>query len=202
MKKNLMLIIVAVILGSCDMEKQYQHDADIMRLRHLKYYVDLLKEYKKQTGHWPFQSNSNIQTYVNILNDWQYKLDQSPPFSHRKYSVCELHKEIEAGINRKVLFKFDPQRKPVGRPNFYVYMTEDTLAFFSVHLSKPLCGATQLGESYFKIEVTNGDSTRPGTLNMDCLLNSEAFKQAISENLYRDKWFNKIDIEDTAKWCN
>ena len=62
------------------LEKELQDDCDIVRLNHLKYYGELLEEYKIKTGHYPFQENSQTQIYAFIYNNIQkeYASDTNP----------------------------------------------------------------------------------------------------------------------------
>ena len=62
------------------MLKPFQDDADIYRLRHIKYYGELIEEYKKKTGKIPFQGEASVPINVFIANSKQqsYIKDDNP----------------------------------------------------------------------------------------------------------------------------
>ena len=97
----------------------YQHDADIVRLKHLKYLGSIIEEYKAKTEKYPLQNNTSIQNYVHIASPLQQKYAQDgPPFEHIKTDVSKFQSELEKGLGRKVNMLFDTQLVPVNK-NFF-----------------------------------------------------------------------------------
>ena len=67
------LLIAANSYALFGMESSYQHDADIFRLRHLKYYGENIQEYHEKTGEYPLQGESEKPNYVHIAAPHQQK---------------------------------------------------------------------------------------------------------------------------------
>ena len=52
--------------------KVFQDDADIYRLRHLKYYGGLIEEYHDMIGEYPFENEAEIPVYVFVANSQRF----------------------------------------------------------------------------------------------------------------------------------
>ena len=134
----------------------FQDDADIYRLRHLKYYGELIEEYKATTGKYPFQHIAKVPLYVFIAHDKQIEnTKQENPNPHEIITFEELIKEIEDKLGRKIDQFFDPQYVPVNKPNYYMYMIRNNQYFFAVHVSKYYEFSTKIADNYYKVEVSN-----------------------------------------------
>lgn len=176
----------------------YQHDADIFRLRHLKYYGELIKEYHTKTGRYPLQGASEHQNYVYLAAPHQKKYIQgSPPQQHEVTDVEAFRKELEAGLSRKVDLKFDPQKVPIGAPNFYIYMIEDDAFYLAVHLYNERLFCNPLDKHYHKLEITNGESGHQGLWNVDALMTDPSFITALNETPHKNGWF--LHLEEKYK---
>ncbi|MDD4295131.1 MAG: hypothetical protein PHP69_06430 [Candidatus Omnitrophica bacterium] len=138
------------------MLKPFQDDADIYRLRHVKYYGELIEEYQKKVGKLPFQGEADVPINVFIANSEQeqYVKDENP-FPHETRSCKSFIEELEKGLGRKIDEYYDPQFAPVDKPNFYIYMVEDDTYYFAVHISQYYGFAYKVGEHYYKVEITN-----------------------------------------------
>ena len=70
MKQTLILIASLTLATNAfalfGMEEKYQHDADIFRLRHIKYFGNLIEEFHQKTGAYPLQGKSKHPHYVHI----------------------------------------------------------------------------------------------------------------------------------------
>lgn len=79
--RGIILMAVLMFFGSvffgCAVNpfEAYQKDADVIRLRHLKYLGGIVEEYKMKTGKYPLQGETKSQNYVFIVNT--YKSDSS-----------------------------------------------------------------------------------------------------------------------------
>lgn len=137
-------------------EKELQDNCDIVRLKHLKYYAELIEEYKSKTGHYPFQEKSQTQIYAFIYNNQQKKYaSDTNPDKHKLISPQDFFTELEKGLDRKINQMYDPQYAPTCRPIFYMYMIQDDTYYFAVHLSKYYPFSKRVDKNYYKVEVSN-----------------------------------------------
>ncbi len=181
-----------------NMDEKYQHDADIFRLRHLKYFGELIAEYHRKTGKYPLQGKSAHQNYVYIAAPHQQKyVKAGPPHKHEVTDVEAFREELEKGLGRKTDLKFDPQKVPVGGPNFYIYMIEGDSFFFAVHLYNDHSFTNPVSNHYHKIEITNKDFNRRGVWKYKILLADKAFQKAIGEKPYKEGFF--LHLEEQYK---
>ena len=175
------------------MDKEYQHDADIYRLNHMKYFGELFKEYYKKTGKYPLQGQNEAQHYVFIAAPHQQKYAQDVP---EQFIVTDLEKfrtVLEKGLGRKVEFKFDPQKVPVGAPNFYIYMIEGDSFFFAVHLYSERTFTNPVGKHYHKLEITNEEPNRRGLWKFDVLLKDKSFQKEMNKEPYKKGWMDQLE---------
>jgi hypothetical protein len=178
------------------MEESYQHDADIFRLRHLKYYGTLIQEYHERMGKYPLQGQSEYQNYVHIAAPHQKKYaSRRPPFTHTFTDVETFRDELEEGLGRKINLKFDPQKVPVTAPNFYIYMIDDGTFYFAIHLYNERSFANALGEHYHKVEITNQSMPRRGQWQLDALLKDPDFLSAIDEEPHKEEFFKQLELK-------
>ena len=197
--KRLVAILSLVCIASNSfalfgMEKKYQHDADIYRLRHLEYFGNLIEEYHDKTGRYPLQGESELQNYVHIAAPHQQKYVRGgPQYKHDVTDVEMFRKVLEEGLGRKVDFKFDPQKVPAGAPNFYIYMIEGDSFFFAVHLYNEHSFARPIGKHYHKVEITNETPQRRGLWKFDELLEDETFQKALKETPYKSEWMDHLE---------
>ena len=175
------------------MENQYQHDADIFRLRHLKYYGELLEEYHKKTGTYPLQGDSEGQHYVLVAAPHQKKYTDGLPEELPVTDVESFRAVLKKGLGRDIEFKFDPQKVPVDAPNFYIYMIEGDTFFFAVHLYHRRSFSNPLGRHYHKLEITNAEPNRKGLWKMEALLKDRDFQKALNEKPHKADFFQDLE---------
>ena len=175
----------------------YQHDADIFRLRHMKYFGALIEEYYKKTGKYPLQGLSKAQHYVFIAAPHQERYVQDVPAQFAVTGLEEFRSVLEKGLERKVEFKFDPQKVPVEAPNFYLYMINGESFFFAVHLYKARSFTNSIGKNYHKLEITNEEPNRRGLWNYEQLIDDKGFKSAINEKPNKETFF--LNLEEKYK---
>lgn len=137
-------------------DPSYQHDADIMRLRHLWYLGSLIEEYHHKTGRYPLEGKANVANYVYIASPTQLRGIQNKPPEKHVVTSQEIFKDVlEHGLKREVGMTFDPQLIPVNKPNFYMYMIRDDQYFLAVHLHDGEGLGNKLGPHSYKVEVSN-----------------------------------------------
>ncbi len=223
-KKNVLIIIfliiaffIAIFVFYQKTEKKFQEDADIVRLRHLKYYSDIIEEYKEKTGKYPLQDRTivtnyqasftedqknqikTLPVYVEIANEWQEdeakKYNDAIPFSHYNGNDKEFFYEIEKGLGRRVDEYYDPQKKPSGRPNFYVYVVnEDGDYYFAVHTYQEYPFGLYLAKNYYKIEVSNSTSNQQSILSNE-LFSREEYISESQKELKKSEFFSNLENE-------
>jgi hypothetical protein len=179
------------------MDKEYQHDADIFRLRHLKYFGELFKEYHQKTGKYPLQGDSETQHYVLLAAPHQQKYAKGTPEQFKVTDVESFRSVLTKGLGRNIEFKFDPQKVPVGAPNFYIYMIEGDSFFFAVHLYSGRSFTNPLGKHYYKLEITNEEPNRRGLWQLETLMKDKDFQVAINEKPQKEDFF--LDLEEQYK---
>ncbi len=112
--------------------KSFQKDADIVRLKHLKYYGELLEKYYAIKGKYPFQGKDTNQIYVDIANDKQEKATKEEPIPQVTVPLSDFITEIEATLGHEIEEYYDPQYGADYKPNFYMYMVTQNVYFFAI----------------------------------------------------------------------
>ena len=176
---------------------EYQHDADIVRLKHLKYWGGIIEEFKEKNGHYPLENYSPIQNYVYIASPSQQQYAKGePPYEHTETDITRFKEVLENGLGRKIDLPFDPQLFPVNKPNFYVYITVWDRYFFSVHLHDGEGFGRKLGPYYYKAEISNVAIPERNVFAYKDLLSNEAFKDRIDDSYIHFKQLKNPEQAD------
>lgn len=171
-------------------EKELQDNCDIVRLKHLKYYAELIEEYKLKTGHYPFEGQSEIPVYAFIYNKKQKKYaSDTNPNKHKLISPQDLFTELEKGIGRKIDQLYDPQYAPTCRPIFYIYMIQNDTYYFAIHLSKYYSFSKRIDKNYYKVEVSNKNDPANKFYTIDELSADQKYIEAVSVPLQKEGYF-------------
>ncbi len=183
--------LVALCLGACiakgAAEEEYQASADSYRLAHLVHYAELLSDYHEKTATYPFMGDSDLPTYVHLANDEQVAFTKpGPPYEHRVIEVADFFDELERGLGREVDEYYDPQYRPTGRPNFYVYMVVEEQYFFAVHFHREFGFASPVAPNYNKVELTNRPEVAPHLRTWEQLQSEPEFIAAVAEGVDRN----------------
>ncbi|WP_417764955.1 hypothetical protein [Shewanella chilikensis] len=159
-----------------------QHDFDIARLNDLEVLSGYIEQYHSITGKYPFQGEVDYPHYVHIATQEQQKYAQGgPPYEHKKTPSSDLLRELVSVLGDEISVPFDPQRMPVNKPNFYIYMVVDDVYFLAVHLHNDFPFAQKVANYYYKVEVTsNAIGNRPGTWLRADLLSDPQYIEAAS----------------------
>jgi hypothetical protein len=170
--------------------EDFQKDADIVRLQHLKHYGDLIEEYHVKTGKYPFEGTAKVPVYVHIANDHQANYAKNgPPSPHKRISNADFIAELENGLGRTIKERYDPSFAPRNKPNFYIYMANEDCYFFAVHLHEPYPFAKKVADNYHKAEISNVANHINGACSPKLLFESAEFKAATQKPLNKPGFF-------------
>ena len=182
MKKLVVLAGLFLLLSTfgCT-SKAFQSDADIYRMKHLKYYGELIEEYKAKVGKYPFEGMENKPIYVFVANSKQEKyVRDDNPNPHHRYDLKVFIQTLEEGLGRQIDEYYDPQFAPDSKPNFYIYMQAGKQFYFAVHLSQGYGIAKKVAEGYYKLEITDEPIAMYGLFGLSELVKNEYFNEAIN----------------------
>ena len=198
--KLLLPIFIMVMFGSCaSMEKQYQNDADIYRIKHLNYYGNLIDEYYEKNDVYPFEKKYDAPAYVFIANKKQQEyFNDSDPQKHYQISTSDFFAELESGLNRKVEEYYDPQLIPSYRPVFYIYMIDKNVFYFAVHFNSPNKFTKYIAKNYYKFELSNETDERYKLFAYKDLISNPDYNKLLNKEAKKNGWFKHQ--EETYKY--
>ena len=127
MKVIVFVLVAAILISGCSENptKQYQEDADLIRLEHLEYWTQLLDEYHELKGHYPFQKTiertDNIVLVKIVTNqqlnylsvggvNYDKRLDNNPSGFFKEQSVKDFVAALEQALGREIEEKYDIQK--------------------------------------------------------------------------------------------
>lgn len=202
MKQKILVMMIFSLIsfyGYCSgsAEDDYQSDADIIRLQHFNYYIDLINQYYIEKNEYPFSSQFDAPAYVFIATEKQasYIKDNNPD-KHYTIDDSIFFLELEKVLNKEINEKYDPQKVPNGRPNFYIYMIDGYDYFFAVHLANGNTFTKQIGKKYFKIEASNLSSEKYKLYTFQQLLNNNEFIKLFSQSPKKAGFFEDLEEEN------
>ncbi len=174
----------------------FQHDADVIRLQDLKYWVNLIEEYQQKTGKYPFQGLSDKPIVVKVATPMQQadSKDYPPPPAITR-TMKEFVQTLEKGLGREINEYYDPQYKADVKPNFYIYMVDNNSYYFAIHTNQsyPFSRAV-LPPYYNKIEVSNipQSGTCPLIVTAKSLFNNKVYQdKSNSKHIEKATFFQK-----------
>jgi hypothetical protein len=95
------------------MEDRYQADADIVRIKHFDYYAQLLNEYYRKAGKYPFQHEKEYPVYVFLLTSFQEKyFKDTNPYMHYTVDDKYFFDELSRVLGRDIYEKYEPKKYP------------------------------------------------------------------------------------------
>jgi len=137
--------------------KQFQEDADLLRLEHLEYWTQVIEEYYKVKGHYPLQkkiqnkgkmilvkiATKQQMRYLSVEGDKYYKrLDYNSTGYFQDVGVKEFVATIESALTREIVEKYDIQKVPTSSPvGYYYFATNDGYLLWVTCIT---CGVTQV----------------------------------------------------------
>jgi hypothetical protein len=176
--------------------ESYQHDADIVRLKDIKLLGSYIKEFHQKTGKYPLEGKSKQSNYVHLATEEQRKhIQGGPPSPHIVTALSEFVEELETGLGRKIPIPFDPQRAPVNKPNFYIYMIRGKIYYFAVHLHEAFPFARKIAPYYYKLEISNHPNPTNQIWEYDALIENREFIAAISREMNKPGYFQHLRNE-------
>ena len=192
-----MVVVALLLLPFAPAFPDFQSDADVIRLRHLAHYSELIEEYRERQGHYPFAGRyPEIPTYVLIANQEQESSTNSKnPNEHRRIEDSEFFAELSTVLEREVEERYDPQYVARHRPNFYIYMVVRGEFFFAVHLNQELPFASKVGPHYNKVEVSSVPTDSNKALAIDTLQADPTFRKLVDTELPKQGFFDLRQTE-------
>lgn len=185
-------LAIFLFVGCSKTSTKFQKDADVVKLRHLKHYGELLERYHRITGKYPFQGQKDVPIYVYFANDEQIEFTkQGPSYPHVVIPFKEFVKEIESVLGKEINEYYDPQYRPDYKPNFYAYMIDHDTYFFAVHVHQPYPFAKKVAEHYYKIELSNHPNPQNQAVSLDQLLNSSEFQAELNRTVSKEGFFKE-----------
>ena len=201
MKKMLLctfcFVLAACTSGPMQLDRiqaynDFQNDADIIRLQHLKYYGDLIEEYYDVTGEYPFMDEADIPLYVFVANRQQYSSTrQKPPYPTKEKSFKDFVALLEQGLGRSIDEYYDPQYAGDYKPNFYMYMANQGTYFFAIHQHNEYPFSKPVARHYNKIEISNRPTPQNGAVPARKLLAHEQLKYYSSQPVQKEAFFRE-----------
>jgi len=202
MKKIIVIasIIAFIVVGGYGIsvrlskgEDDFQKGADIVRAQHLKYYAELIEEYKVKTGTYPFMEDAEVPIYVFIATRRQLPEgypQQQLPFEHKMGSVKHFFNLLEKGLQREIPEYYDPQYAGAGgRPNYYMYVANQGTYFFAVHFKKEMFFTKKVAENYYKVDVSNTPTEMNQAKNALDLVRSKEFLNLVNQPIEKDEFW-------------
>lgn len=173
--------------------KRYQHDMDIVRLNDLKVIGAWIEEYKRKLGHYPLQGLSSKANYVLIATrEQQQYIRGGPPQVHITTNVRDFIAVLEKGLGRKIELPFEPQRRAVNKPAFYIYMIQGQTYYLAVHLHNEYSFTRKVADFYYKAEIGNEPYIQKKIWSYKALMNNPDYKKAVSRKMYKPGYIKNL----------
>lgn len=168
----------------------FQNDADIVRLKHLQYWVNLIEEYHAKTGKYPFQDEANVPIYVIIATPRQQIPRSQMPKDIVTKSMHAFVKTLETGLGRTINEYYDPQFEKDYKPNFYMYMINKGVYNFAIHTHQRYYFGKNIAPNYNKVEVSNVYNPSANLIVTPTILfDSDYYKEMSQKPLQKPKFF-------------
>lgn len=202
MFKRIILAAALLFIGlsACSRTSvDFQSDADIIRLRHLEYYGNLLDEYHAKTNTYPLFGTADVPIYSFVASPEQYDdIQGGPPYPHKVVDFAVLVTELERILGRELKEYYDPQYAPDYKPNFYIYMVDGNIFNFAVHTHQTYPFSNPVRQGYNKVEITNNTNGSPHLIKTADLLSLNAFKRAKSQKVSKPAFFKAREVKFLA----
>lgn len=189
--------LICLVISACSgTSSSFQSDADIIRLKHLEYYGNLLLEYNAKTGTYPFIGEIDVPAYVHIASPHQKDdIQGGPPFEHRTADFKYLVEEFESVLGRDIEEYYDPQYEPNSKPNFYIYMVDKESYYLAIHTHEAFPFSNPIAKGYNKVEITNNPVGSSHLKDPKVLFASSDFRTAASKEISKPNFFKQRETE-------
>ena len=220
MRSNIVIIIIALFLSACSENQinQFQEDADLIRIEHLEYWTELLKQYHQVKGYYPFQEElkkSDDIVLVKIATKQQMEylsaggsnydkhLDNNQTGYFKERSVREFVTELEKVLGREIEEKYDIQKVPTSSPvGYYYFSSKDG---YLVWVTCITCGVTQVStllmDGYTPtVNIVSigmvGKVTK--ALTKEEMLNHPTYKSWVSRSFHKDGYVHALVSDNSS----
>jgi len=190
-------VFLGLFLSACSATSQnFQKDADIIRLKHLEYYGNLLLEYNAKTGTYPFMGEINVPAYIFVASPHQKDdIKGGPPYEHKTAEFKYLVEEFRTVLGRDIKEYYDPQYEPDSKPNFYIYMVDGNTYNFAIHTHEEFPFSNPISKGYNKVEITNNPNGKSHLVDPQTLFANDDFRNASSRQISKPKFFASRESE-------
>ncbi len=218
--RSVFIVLVSGFLMSCvslgNLERQYQNDADIIRLEHLQYWTALVEEYNQKSGQYPFQNMLQTEKEIGLVKiatkqQRQYLSPGTPKYNSKfdnnvnkrftEYSVKKFILELENVLGRTIDEKYDIQKVPTSSPvGYFYFVTSDGYLFWVTCIT---CGVTHISTLLMDgftptvnivSEGMKGNVTK--ALTRDEMISHSTFKNWIKRKPYREEYVRQLVKEN------
>ncbi len=206
------LVLFAQPLDLKEMGKKFQHDADLIRLDHLKHWTGLVEEYYKIKGQYPFQNKLMHSNEIGIVkiatkfqrtylspgsSNYREKLDFNANNRFKEISVSDFVIELQNVLGKEIFEKYDIQKVPTSSPiGYHYFFTNDGYLIWTTCIT---CGVTQISTLLYdgytptvNIVSQNMKSQVTKALLRDEMLSHPTFKKWISKPYYQEVYVKKL----------
>lgn len=193
-----------------------QEDFDKIRVDHLFVIFDLVSEFHRETGKYPFQvAGSELPVFVIIQTEEQEKthggkvplfldleirLERGLPFEKPNRvdvkSLEEFETELTRGLKRTVQLPKDPQKVPINKPSVYLYNYFAGVFEITAFLHHDTSFTRPIGEFYNKITLSNYSDPSVAIWNQEQLKNQEDFRIFFSIPFNKGGYTLKTEVLD------
>ena len=204
--------------GTANAFRQFQEDADLIRLEHLEYWTDIIDKYYQVKGSYPFQNE--VQNNDNIVltkiatkqqmqylssggNKYQKRLDNNQSGFFKERSVKEFVAEIETVLGHEIEEKYDIQKVPTSSPVGYYYFTRKD--GYLIWVTCITCGVTQISTLLFDgyTPTVNIGSKGPAgkvtkALTREKMLSHPIYKSWVSRPFHRGEYLQNL-VKETSR---
>ncbi|MBN1756722.1 MAG: hypothetical protein JW863_00295 [Chitinispirillaceae bacterium] len=184
MKKAVVIVLfLAAIFLSCNGEKSNpeQEDFDRIRLNHLNYLFETVREYAAVKGAVPFAAESDTVPVVVI-----FETEEQAERHNGKYPIIvhletrfpeadsvekpqrvaikkadELYRELKTALNTGVISVTDPQALPGKKPCLYIMTIYKNVFDVTTFLHNPLPFTRKLAQGNNKVSLTSAKKSYP-----------------------------------------
>jgi hypothetical protein len=214
MKSKILVILFVSFISACSANpmKQFQEDADLIRLEHLEYWTEVIEEFYKVKGHYPLQKeiqNSGKMVLVKIATKQQMRylsvggdkydkrLDNNQTGYFQDVGVKQFVAAIESALGREIEEKYDIQKVPTSSPvGYYYFATNDGYLLLVTCIT---CGVTQVSTLLMDgftptvnivSEGMQGKVTK--ALTREDMLNHPMYKSWVSRPFHKSEYVHNL----------
>jgi hypothetical protein len=218
---NLKILVVLFIffISACSgiPMKQFQEDADLIRLEHLEYWTEIIDKYYKIKGNYPFQGevkNSEDIVLVKIAtkqqmqylssggDKYEKRLDNNQSGYFKERSVKEFVTELESVLGTEIEEKYDIQKVPTSSPVGYYYFTAKD--GYLIWVTCITCGVTQVSTLLMDGYTPTVNIVSKGmvgkvtkALTRDEMLNHPIYKSWVSRPFHKREYVHNLVKENS-----